>query len=541
MKSRKYAAMMVLGLVVVGMGFFWGPTLLADNPGDVNMQLNKLNYILRAVRDNYVDEPDASKLLEGAIEGMLRELDPHSVYIPADQQAKITEQFRGDFEGIGIQFSIQSDWLTVVSPIPGTPADRLGIRAGDRITHIDGISAYAITNEEVFDKLRGEKGSTVRVTITRPGIEVPLEFEIVRDKIPIFSVGAAFMLPDKETGYVRIMQFTSRTTEEVVESLDSLKAAGMKRLLLDLRGNPGGYLDQAWRVADLFMPRKDMMLVYTKGRTSRSNSEFRSTGIGAQYDMPLVVLINHGSASASEIVSGAIQDHDRGLVVGQVSFGKGLVQTPYPMPDGSVVRITTAKYYTPTGRLIQRPYDQGFAEYVMEGRDDDDPNAPETAVQDTTPREEFKTDGGRTVYGGGGITPDSTVVPSRTNALTAKIFSKRLYFDYASDFVSKHPEWGKDFDRFSSEFKVTDEMLSEFKAKVQSSDIEVDEPRWDQDLHFTKTQLRGEIAGLLFNDRNLYHMIRLQDDEQVQAALGMFDEAKSLASSSSRPERGNKQ
>ncbi len=541
LKTRKYYTMMVLGLAVLVSGLLWGPALFADNPGDVNMQLNKLNYILRSVRDNYVEEPDAAKLLEGAIHGLLRELDPHSVYIPADQQAKITEQFRGDFEGIGIQFSIQSDWLTVVSPIPGTPADRLGIRAGDRITHIDGISAYGITNEEVFGKLRGEKGSAVRITINRPGIEVPLEFEIFRDKIPIYSVGAAFMLSDKETGYIRINQFTARTTDEVIESLDSLRTAGMKRLLLDLRGNPGGYLDQAWRVADLFMPRKDMLLVYTQGRTSRSNSEFRSTGVGAKYDMPLVVLINHGSASASEIVAGAVQDHDRGLVVGQVSFGKGLVQTPYPMPDGSVVRITTAKYYTPAGRLIQRPYDKGFAEYVMEGRDDEDPNALEEAVQDTTPREEYRTDGGRIVYGGGGISPDSTVVPSRTNALTAKIFSKRLYFDYATDYVARHPEWGRSFDRFSQEFEVTDEMLRDFKERVIKSQIEIDEPRWDQDLHFTRTQLRGEIAGLLFNDRNLYHMIRLQDDEQVQAALGMFDQAKALASSSSRPNRPNKQ
>lgn len=541
MKTRKYYSMAVFGLIVLAGGLLWGPVLLADNPGDVNMQLNKLNYILRAVRDNYVEDPDAAKLLEGAIEGMLRELDPHSVYIPADQQAKITEQFRGDFEGIGIQFTIQNDWLTVISPIPGTPADRLGIRAGDKITHIDGLSAYAISNEEVFEKLRGEKGSTVRVTVDRPSIEVPLDFEIVRDKIPIYSVGASFLLPDKETGYVRINQFTARTTDEVVAALDSLKGVGMKRLMLDLRGNPGGYLDQAWRVADLFMPRKDMLLVYTKGRTPRSNSEFRSTGIGEKYDMPLVVMINHGSASASEIVAGAIQDHDRGLVVGQVSFGKGLVQTPYPMPDGSVVRITTARYYTPTGRLIQRPYDKGLAEYVMEGRDDEDPNALETAAQDTTPREEFKTDGGRTVFGGGGITPDSTVAPRKTNALTAQLFSKRMYFEYASDFVVKHPELGTDFDRFSTQFEVTEEMLQEFRELCLEKKIEIDEPRWEQDLYFTKSQIRSEIAGLLFNDRELYYLIRLQDDEQVQVGLDLFDRAKEMASSSSKPPQINKQ
>lgn len=533
--------MAVLGVMIVGGGLLWGPMLFADNPGDVNMQLNKLNYILRAVRDNYVEDPDASKLLEGAIEGMLKELDPHSVYIPADQQKKIAEQFRGDFEGIGIQFTIQNDWLTVISPIPGTPADKLGIRAGDKITRIDGLSAYGITNDEVFGKLRGEKGSSVRVTIERPGVEVPLEFEIVRDKIPIFSVGAAFMMPDKETGYLRINQFTSTTTDEVVAALDSLKDNGMQRLLLDLRGNPGGYLDQAWRVADLFMPRKDMLLVYTKGRTPKSNSEFRSTGIGARYDMPLIVMINHGSASASEIVSGAIQDHDRGLVVGQVSFGKGLVQTPYPMPDGSVVRITTARYYTPTGRLIQRPYDKGFAEYIMEGRDDEDPNAPEEAAQDTTPREKFMTDGGRVVYGGGGITPDSTILPAKTNTLTAQLFSKRMYFEYASKYVSEHPNIEENADAFARDFQVTDQMLDEFKQMCEVEKIEIDQPRWDQDLWFTKTQIKGEIAGLVFNNRDIYNMIRIQDDDQVQAAMGLFDEAKALASSSSKPSSGNRQ
>ncbi len=533
--AKHYYALVVLGVMIAGAGSWWAPEARADNPGDVNMQLNKLNYILRAVRDNYVEDPDVTKMLEGAIDGMLRELDPHSVYIPAEQQAKITEQFRGDFEGIGIQFTIQNDWLTVISPIPGTPSDRLGIRAGDRITHIDGLSCYGITNEEVFEKLRGEKGTAVRVTIQRPSIEVPLEFEIVRDKIPIFSVGASFLLPDQQTGYIRINQFTARTTDEVVEALDSLNAAGMKRLLLDLRGNPGGYLDQAWRVADLFMPRKDMLLVYTKGRTGKSNSEFRSTGMGAKYDMPLIVLINHGSASASEIVAGAIQDHDRGLVTGQVSFGKGLVQTPYPMPDGSVVRITTARYYTPTGRLIQRPYDKGIAEYVMEGRDDEDENAPEVAQNDTTPREKFLTDGGRTVYGGGGITPDSTILPRKTNALTAQLFSKRLYFEWASDYVVKNSDLPKNPQEFTGRFDITPEMLASFKEFCTERKVEVDEPRWEQDIEFTKTQLKGEIAGLVFNDRNVYNIIRLQDDEQVQAALGMFDQVKAMASSSARP------
>jgi carboxyl-terminal processing protease len=527
LKSKRMILGTVLAAIIAGGFLLWGPTLQAENTADVSMQLQKLNQVLRDVRSQYVDEPDVADLLDGAIRGLLEELDPHSVYIPAKEQERISETFRGEFEGIGIQYTIQNKWLTVVSPIPGTPSDRLGIRAGDRVTQIEGISAYGITNEQVQEKLRGPKGSTVDVTIARPGLEVPLEFEIVRDKIPIYSVAAAFMMPDKETGYVRITQFTALTESEVDRAVDSLKSIGMKQMLLDLRSNPGGYLDQAWKVADLFLPEADQMIVYTKGRTPRSNSEFLTTGRGAKNDFPLIVLINHGSASASEIVAGAIQDHDRGLVVGQVSFGKGLVQTPFPLADGSVVRITTAKYYTPAGRLIQRPYDKGIGEYIMEGRDDLDPNA---LVADTTKREVFHTDHGRVVYGGGGITPDSTVAPEKTNQQTAQLFSSRMYFEYASDYAAKHPELSRDFDEFASDFRVTDEMLDEFKELLKQREFEIDSTMWEEDLLFTRSTIRGELASLLFNNRDLYYLIRTQDDLQIQAAMGLFPEAEDLES-----------
>jgi carboxyl-terminal processing protease len=382
----------------------------------------------------------------------------------------------------------------------------------------------------VFERLRGKKGTTVDVRIVRTGIETPLDFTITRDTIPIHSVGAAFLMPDRETGYVRINQFTATTDAEVAASLDSLKTAGMKRLMLDLRSNPGGFLDQAWKVADLFLPKPNMMIVYTKGRTTRSNSEYRTTGRGAQYDFPLIVLINHGSASASEIVAGAIQDHDRGLVLGEVSFGKGLVQTPYPVPDGSAVRITTARYYTPAGRLIQRPYDKGFAEYAMEPFEaDEDTTAATKAEQDTTPREVFHTDRGRTVYGGGGITPDSTIRSERTTALTAKLFSQRIYFEYATDYAAQHPELGKDFNKFFKSFEITDEMLNGLKEVAKKHKIEISEEQWQKDMDFAKATLKGELATVLFNDRNLYYLVRIQADTQVQQALNLFDEAQQLA------------
>lgn len=533
MKSKRMILGGVLATIIVGVFIFWGPALRAENKADMAVQLQKLNQVIRAVRDQYVDEPDVAELLDGAIRGLLEELDPHSVYIPAEQQKRISETFRGEFEGIGIHYTIQNKWLTVVSPIPGTPSDRLGLRAGDRFTHIDGISAYGISSEEVQEKLRGPKGSTVDVTIARPGLEVPLEFEIVRDKIPIYSVAASFMMPDQETGYVRITQFTRLTTDEVRGAIDSLKSVGMQRMILDLRANPGGYLDQAWHVANLFLPDKDEMIVYTKGRTPRSNTEYYTTGEGAKNDFPLIVLINHGSASASEIVAGAIQDHDRGLIVGQVSFGKGLVQTPMELIDGSVVRITTARYYTPSGRMIQRPYNDGIAEYIMEGHDDIDPNAEIPA--DTTTREIFHTDGGRVVLGGGGITPDSTVLPERNNSQTAQLFSNRMYFEYATEYAAKHPELATDFQDFASNFHVTDAMLNEFKDLLEKREFKIDSTMWDEDLDFTKSTIRGELAGILFNDRDLYYLIRTQEDTQIKVAMSLFPQAEEIASLPSNP------
>ncbi len=526
-----------IALLTGAVALLWSPDLRAESEGDVNMQIQKLNYILRTVRDNYVDDPDAAEILEGAIRGMLEELDPHSVYIPADEQKKIAETFKGEFEGIGITFSIQDKWLTVISPIPGTPSERLGIRAGDRIVKIDGSSAYGISNDEVFKKLRGKKGTVVHVSIQRPGIEVPLEFDITRDTIPIHSVGASMMLQDELTGYIKINQFTATTDQEVKQALDSLKRSGMQQLLLDLRSNPGGYLDQAWKVADIFLPKPGQMIVYTKGRTPRSFQEFRTTGSGRDNEFPLIVLINHGSASASEIVSGAIQDHDRGLVVGERSFGKGLVQTPYPLPDGSAVRITTARYFTPAGRLIQRPYDKGAAEYVAEAyMDEEGGEILDPALNDTTKPEIFHTDGGRTVYGGGGITPDSVVKSTRLTATSATLLSQRTYFDYASDYVVKNPGIGQDFEKFLNDFEVTDAMLNDLKELAKKKEQKIKDDEWTKDLEFSRSNVKGEIAGILFNDRNLYYKVRLQGDEQVNVATKLFNQARELAASAPKVE-----
>jgi carboxyl-terminal processing protease len=522
-RRKKWIAVTLGGILIVGAGLLWGPSLWAE-ADNVNQQLGKLTYVLRIVRDVYVEPPDVGKLIDGAIRGLLETLDPHSVYIPADAQKRIKEQFQGEFEGIGIQFVIQNKVLTVVSPIPDTPADRLGIRAGDRIIKIDGVSAYGISNEEVFEKLRGPKGTQVTVTISREGVPEPMDFTITRDKIPIHSVSAALLLDDNQTGYIRLMQFTATTDDEMSEALDSLKRIGMKRLILDLRGNPGGYLDQAWRVADLFVPERGKTIVYTKGRIPKSDKTFVSTGLGAKYDFPLIILISHGSASASEIVSGAVQDLDRGLIVGQTSFGKGLVQTPFDLPDGSVVRITTARYFTPSGRLIQRPYDKGIADYIEEGREDED-----TVQVDTSKQELFYTSAGRPVYGGGGIRPDTIILPDRASAQTYRIMSQRLFFEYASDYALKHPELGEDFHKFARDFQVSDPMVEDFKKLVESRKIDVDTAAWNADKAFIRNTLLGEIASTLFNRREYYYAIQVRGDRQVEAALTLFGRAQEIA------------
>ena len=523
MKRKRWTVITGVLIVLIGLSALWGPTLWADAK-NINEQLGKLSFVLRVIRDVYVEEPDMSKVFDGAIRGLLETLDPHSAYIPADAQKRISERFHGEFEGIGIQFVIQNKVLTVVSPIPGTPADRLGIRAGDRIIRIEDVSAYGITNDVVFEKLRGPKGTQVTVTISREGLPDPMDFTITRDKIPIHSVSAALLLDDDETGYVKITQFTAVTVDEVVESIDSLQTLGMEQLILDLRGNPGGYLDQAWRVANLFIAEEGKTIVYTKGRVAKSNKTFATTAGGKKYDFPLIVLLSHGSASASEIVAGAIQDLDRGLIAGQTSFGKGLVQTPFNLPDKSVVRITTARYYTPSGRLIQRPYDKGLVDYIKEGRQDED-----ISEIDTTKREIFYTAGGRIVYGGGGIRPDTIIVPAKAEAQTFRLMSKRLFFEYASDFALKHSELGENFREFSQEFQVTDDMMDDFQELIVSKEFELDTAAWNTDDNFIRTTLRGEIASTLFNRRQYYYAVQVQGDNQIATARTLFARAEEIA------------
>src|SRR6056297_1893307 len=326
---------------------------------------NKFENAYLYIANNY-PEKNMDELTEGAIREMLATLDPHSVYIEPDNSERIQESFEGKFQGIGIQFNIIQDTITVITPISGGPSDQLGIMSGDRIVEINDTSAVGYDNEDVIKRLRGEKGTSVDVTIQRPRTSKPLNYTIIRDDIPITTVDSDYML-DEQTGYIKVNRFAATTHDEFMASVNQLEDQGMERLVLDLSNNPGGFLSQAIAISEEFFP-KGTKLVSTKSRHSRFNSEVYSRSDGSLKDTPVIVIVNEGSASASEIVSGAIQDHDRGLIVGQRTFGKGLVQQQYELVDNSNIRVTISRYFTPSGRLIQKPFDSGAEDYAFEIR-----------------------------------------------------------------------------------------------------------------------------------------------------------------------------
>lgn len=362
---------------------------------------SKLEALLYHIDRMYVDSVDQDKLVEDAIVAMLEELDPHSIYIPKEELEEVNEPLKGNFEGVGIQFNIVKDTIYVVDAIAGGPSERLGIRAGDRITGIDGdnVAGVGFKNADVMKRLRGRKGTKVNVTVLRRGEAAPLEFTITRDKIPIYSVEAAYMATPT-IGYIKVSRFSATTTKELREKLDALGAKGMQDLVLDLQGNGGGYLRSAIEMADEFLADRKL-IVYTEGRNSPRENTF-ATGEGRFEKGRLVVLVDEGSASASEIVSGAVQDWDRGLVVGRRSFGKGLVQRPVMLPDGSAVRLTVSRYHTPSGRCIQKPYEEGVEAYRKERAErlakGELMHADSIEVADTV---RYFTMNKRVVYGGG--------------------------------------------------------------------------------------------------------------------------------------------
>lgn len=525
------AAVLAVG---IGLGLYVQPAVSGDS---VFEQVRKFNDVLSMAVKNYVDEVDTQKLTEAAIRGMLDELDPHSVYITAKEMERVEEDFKGSFEGIGVEFDIISDTITIISPITGGPSEALGILAGDKIVRINDSTSVGLTRSDVPKKLRGPKGTIVKVQIKRSGEKELLTFDITRDKIPLNSVDAYFMIDGTDIGYITANRFSATTHDEIVKASRDLRGQGMKKLLLDLRGNPGGYLDQAFRIADEFIPG-GKKLVYTKGRRAEFDEDFWSTSAGELENVPLIVMINGGSASASEIVSGAVQDLDRGIVVGQTSFGKGLVQRQYPLGDGSAFRLTISKYYTPSGRLIQRPYDDKEKYYGGEGRvegDEGENISHDKEESDSTmaKRPKYSTAGGRTVYGGGGVTPDYIVKADTIGFLARKLRAKNLYWKTADNIMKARGKelratYTDNLSKYLREFKVSDADIDILKNLADEESIEWKDDEYKQDEDFLRTVIKAYIGRSIFNN-NGYTAVMLSIDNQTNKAIKLFPEASKIA------------
>ena len=529
----RITAFIIVGVVVgVGLGMYVQPAVSSDN---VYEQVRKFSDVMSMAVKSYVDEVDTQKLTEAAIRGMLEELDPHSVYIPAKEMERVEEEFKGSFEGVGVEFDIISDTITIVSPITGGPSEALGILAGDKIVRIDDTVAVGLTRSDVPKKLRGPKGTNVRVHIKRFGEKDLLVFDITRDKIPLNSVDASFMIEGTDVGYITTNRFSATTHDEIVTAARNLRGQGMKKLLLDLRGNPGGYLDQAYRIADEFISA-GKKIVYTKSRRPEFDEDMWSTALGELENIPLVVMINGGSASASEIVSGAIQDLDRGIVVGQTSFGKGLVQRQFPLGDGSAYRLTISKYYTPSGRLIQRPYDDKKKYYQGEGRvegEEGDNIEHNKDVDTKSEKPQFKTASGRIVYGGGGITPDYIVKADTIGFLARNLRAKNLFWKTADLMMKENgkelrTKYGTNMSSFLNGYSISDADIATLKQLAAKDSVEWKADEYKQDEEFLKTVIKAYIGRSIFNN-NGYTAVMLSIDVQTKKALELFGEAKKIA------------
>ncbi len=526
-----------------------------DISGDISIQnlrdsYNKFEEAYLFVANNFPDT-DLTQMVESSIRAMLSTLDPHSVYIEPEESDRIQEQFAGRFQGIGIQFNIIQDTITVITPISGGPSDQLGIMSGDRIIAIDDTSAIGFSNEDVLRKLRGEKGTTVDVRIMRPRNTRPLNFTITRDDIPITTIDSHYMM-DERTGYIKVNRFAATTHDEFLASIDDLKEQGMERLVLDLRNNPGGYLSQAIAISEEFFPR-GTKIVSTQSRHSRFNQEVQSRRNGALQDMPVIVLVNEGSASASEIVSGAIQDHDRGLVVGRRTFGKGLVQQQYELVDNSNIRVTISRYYTPSGRLIQKPFDGSSENYAFEIRHrSTDATMDASEFIDMVPDSlRFKTAGGRDVFGGGGIVPDIIVQEDTTSSpyLFNLMRIERVEFNFVREFLDNYgdefrAEWEDNFNEFRSDFswsasneQIFLDMMKDVGLKITEG---IDEPTINDDnLLLTQEMydelkwmnfgfMKAELARQVWGSEFFYPVVNDYMNETLTEAMKLWETAENL-------------
>lgn len=484
---------------------------------------SKFDEVMWYVGNDYVEEPNAQEIQDEAIAAMMEKLDPHSAYVPLEEFNEVNDPLLGSFDGIGVQFRLERDTIAIVSVIKGGPSEKVGLMDGDRIIYVDDtlVASKKLKNEDVMRKLKGPKGTKVRVRVLRRGVEGLLDYTITRDAIPTYSVDIAYMLDD-EIGYLKLSKFSATTVSEFKKGIGELDSQGMKKLIFDLRGNTGGYLSAAVDIADEFLPRGSL-IVYTEGR-NRPRNYMKAHRHGQLEDIPVVVLIDGESASASEIVAGALQDNDRGTIIGRRSFGKGLVQEQIMLNDQSAIRLTVARYYTPTGRCIQKPYGDSHEDYLLESYERYEngelfhPDSIHFAdsLKFTTPK-------GKTVYGGGGIMPDIYVplVDDSTEYYFNRIVNLGLLYQYAFDYTDKHRTQLKGYktvEAFDRSFDVTDAMFDALVRLADEKGIVGTEEQRQAARRETDILLKAYIARNLFDDEGFYP-IYAPMDEILQRAI----------------------
>ena len=491
---------------------------------------NKLNELINFIEQEYVDEIGKDELVEKAINSLLIELDPHSNYIPSKDLAAHNDPLEGNFEGIGVEFRVQKDTVIVINTIPGGPSEAAGILAGDRFIKVDSniIAGVKITNEEVVSKLKGKKGTLVNISVLRRDSPSLIEFTVKRGTIPIKSIDVSYMVT-KNTGYIKISRFSKNTHSEFLEHAHHLKNKGMKKLILDLRGNGGGYLHSAIQMADEFL-EKEQLIVYTEGK-ARPRTSYYATRGGDFKDMELAILVDENSASASEILAGAIQDNDKGIVVGRRTFGKGLVQEQVLWPDGSAIRLTIARYYTPSGRSIQKTYENGKEDYYKETFNRF--TKGELIEKDSihfSDSLKYYTLAGRIVYGGGGIMPDYFVPLDTTenSIFLSQLFQLGLVNQFAFEYVDQNRKimkHYKTFEQFDKNFAVNDRLFNEFLTYIEKNGVKIDFTGLKKSGNLIRVRLKAHIAREQWKNEGFYPIAH-QLDDTFQEALSILSNNK---------------
>ena len=525
-RYRPLPALLFAVLVSALVGGFFGRSALATDD-KIPEHYKAFTAALTAIETSYVDKVDSEALVTSSIRGLLGTLDPHSSYFTPREYAQMRERQQGTYYGIGVSIQVFDGDVTAMNVFEGSPAYKKGIRRGDILANVEGEDAKGWTVEQAQRKLRGPKGTMVNVGVKRRGYEEMIKFQLTRDEVYIPTVPAYFMI-DSTTGYIRMQDFGENTDRDVKHALRDLAGKGMRRLLFDVRNNPGGPLDQAIKVSNEFLP-KGNMIVYTRGRVQNADQDYRAELESEFTEMPIVLLANRNSASAAEIVTGALQDHDRAYVVGETTFGKALVQSVYKISSNAGLALTTAHYYTPSGRLIQRPWDAAFDEYLSYSLRDQDKEKPHSAA------DLKRTDAGRPVYSGGGIEPDKRVAgpiegfnPGRFGRA---LYARGAFANYAQKFAAEGDtrvtQRSSGRQTVKREFTVDDAMVSDFKEQLKTDHLKVDEDGFKKDSDFIRAMIRFEIDNALFGIADARrHLVEV--DPQAQGALTMFGEAQKL-------------